>query len=47
MSHNSECETGYIAVREKAAVDALEKEVPEDLGAHAVSGWGAVCEEIL
>lgn len=47
MSHNSECESDHIAVREKATVDALEKQVLEDLGADAVSGWGVACEEIL
>lgn len=31
MSHNAECESDDIAVREKAAVDALEKQVLEDL----------------
>lgn len=47
MSHKSECDSDHIAVREKAAVDALEKQVLWDLGADVVSGWGAVCEEIL
>lgn len=47
MSHNSEFESDHITVREKAAVDALEKQVLWDLGADAVSDWGAVSEEIL
>lgn len=47
MSHNAECESDDTAVREKATVDALEKQVLGDLGADAVSGWWAVCEEIL
>lgn len=46
MSHNSECESDHIAVREKAAVDTLEKQVLRGLGADAVSDWGARCEEI-
>lgn len=45
-SRNTERESDHVAVGGKNPVDALEKWLLGDLGAGAVPGWGAVCEEI-